>query len=204
MISISVAGFVRPLVAVSCASTVAFAGKSGTNFIYWCNGAVGTAFNYYIYDTSDELPASFAGMEAYNTLGEITFSSNFRPISVLGLNAGTTTYAGRTIAAGLFTWGGFEFIGGLECWDGGSAAPWSDPESSGACDDLRYRRRVNVRGALIDTGGTRIVPGGIVYEDVRVSAGDSTDYDEPPGGLDMSSIVAAVDVTGIPIGSTFF
>jgi hypothetical protein len=205
-VPIGALGYAKPLVAVSCASTLAFAGTSSGNFIYWCSGPVGTAFTYYVFDTADQLATAHVGLETYaaDGSGKITFSAAHHPLLVLGVNAGTVTYTGKTMAAGLWTYGGFEIIGGLECWDGGSAFPWTDPETSGPCNDLRYRRRVNVRGAAIDTGGTRVATGSLLYEDVRVNAGTSSSYTQPPTALDTQGMIAAVDVTGIAVPATYF
>jgi hypothetical protein len=199
------AGFTKPIIAVSCGVTMSFAGIFSGNAYYWCSGAIGTGFTYYIFDTSDALASAGFGMEIYNGSGQITFSSNAAyPMLILGINMGTTEYTGKTIAAGLPAWSSFEFIGPLTCWDTGSAIPWSDPETSGACGDLRYNHRVTVRGAFIDNGGDRINPSSLEYEFVQVSAGDSTNYTYPAAGNDHPQVLFAVDVTGIPIGQTFF
>lgn len=198
------AGTDKPILAISCGSTMAYAGLFGGNAYFWCNGAVGTGFSYYLYDTLEGVATAHVGLELYDTAGNITFSSNYRPIKILGLNPGVTNYAGKAIAAALPAWSSFEFVGPLMCWDTGVAVPWSDPESSGACGDLRYNHKITVRGAFIDNGGSRINPSNITYENVTVNAGDSTSYTYPAAAWDHQTMLMAVDVTGIPVGSTFF
>lgn len=203
MIVVSVSGFSKPIVAISCASMVSFAGKFGSSYYYWCDDAIGTAFTYYIFDAG-VLPDAHIGLQLYNSSGDITFSSEYYPLQIIEFNPGTTTYSGKKVSAGLFTYGGFEIIGPLMCWQTGHAVPWTDVETSGSCSDLRYTRRVNVRGALIDTADQRISTGNLQYENVTINAGDSSSYTYPDTTLDVQTVIAAIDVTLIPIGETFF
>lgn len=198
---ISVSGYNKPIIALSCGSTLSYAGMSGGNAYFWCSGAVGTAFDYYIFDTLEGIGTAGSGLEMYDTSGNITFSSNYRPMKILGFNPGLTNYAGKSVAAALPAWSSFEFVGGLQCWDGGVGSPW-DGESF--CGDLRYRHIVTVRGAFIDNGGSRINPSNIVWEDVMINAGNSSSYEHPSTLIDHQSMLMAVDVTGIPGGTTFF
>lgn len=194
------AGMDKPICAVSCASTMAFAGLFSGNLYFWCAGAIGTAFNYYLYDTLEGVATANFGLELYDAAGNITFSSSYRPIEILGLNPGVTNYAGRTVAAALPAWSNTEVNGPLQCWDGGVAAPW---DGVSFCGDLRYQHTINVRGAFIDNGGSRINPASIQYENVQISAGSSSSYTYPATVAHLQMLMA-VDVTGIPIGSTFF
>jgi hypothetical protein len=201
---VSVSGFNKPIIALSCGSTVSYAGLFGGNAYFWCDGAIGTAFTYYIFDSPEGVATAHQGLEIYDTAGTIIYSSQFKPMRIVALNPGVTNYAGKAIAAALPAWSSFEFVGPLMCWDTGVAVPWSDPESSGACGDLRYNHKITVRGAFIDNGGSRINPSNITYENVTVNAGDSTSYTYPAAAWDHPAVLMAVDVTGYPIGSTFF
>ena len=198
------AGFDNPIVAISCGSTMAYSGLFGGNAYFWCSGAVGTAYTYYIFDTPGDLTTAHQGMELYDTASKIVFSSNQYPMQILGLNPGVTNYAGKTIAAGLPAWGNTELNSGLQCWDTGVAVPWTDPETSGPCADIQYHHTVNAKGAFIDNGGSRINPANILYESVQISAGNDSSYTEPPSAINRGAVVFAVDVTHIPVGSTFF
>lgn len=205
MIQIGIpAGFDKPIIAISCGNAVAYSGLFSGNAYFWCSGAVGTGYTYYIFDTPEDLATAHSGLELYDTAGNIVFSSNYYPMKILGLNPGVTNYPGKTVAAALPAWANSELNSGLQCWDTSVAVPWSNPTDSGPCADLQYHHTVNARGAFIDNGGSRFNPATIQYEDVQILAGNDSSYTEPPSAISRGAIAFAVDVTNIPIGSTFF
>ena len=203
---IDVTGYTNPIIAFICGQSMAFTGRNGTssqNLTFACDGAIGTSFTYFIFDQSTTLPVSHYGLELYNASGQRVFTSDAHPMlalqTLISASGAAVTAAGRTLAVAPMTWGGHRLNGGtVYCLDAGVTI-WDGVSS---CTNLAYDNDGKVYGGNAVT--TTVTPAAISFDDVRVAAGSS-----PPGptfatNYDTPVTMLVIDVTGIPLATTFF
>lgn len=164
-----------------------------TGRFYVTNAPIGTVFNYYIYSNSADAPPVGSIYELYTAGSVMTFSAHYRTLLAPALledvergNFPTFTLLGKKLGFCLLGYGGFKEYQNI------------DPDSGGwSYDHIWYGY-----GAGLTGGQDTIETYGVVTDDGR--------YFTPLPGFDFSNIydtpcsVLVVDVTGIPIGVTFF
>jgi len=158
------------------------------NFEYVTDAPVGTVYKYYIFETSDKITTDInTGIQVFNSSGQITFSSTYRVMRSLAVlhtaNNDTATFNGKTLGVVPTSWCGYNTYGPPQ-----SEEPGYYYQDFSVC-----------AGAIVNNGNTaetRIieVPGG--RGDVFGPMPTST--------LSAAGKFLVIDVTGIPIGSTFF
>jgi hypothetical protein len=208
-IVISVAGYTSPLVAIQSTQPVAFYFKDGNNYIWACQGGVGTSFNYYVYDTSNAIPASNFGLEVVNSSGAITFSSNYRPLLVLNYltshDPQTATHTGKTLAFIQGQTGHNRIQGNITYYLGGVATfPSNDPPESYEYDYYQYPQTSKLFGANVYNTNQSVTTSAVSFDDVTITQNSTDPYTYPPANVTRQPKIFVVDVTGVPIGTTFF
>ena len=200
-VPISGMGYTYPLVAISCPGYQVARGMNtyGGDYRYATDAPVGTSFTYYVFEYSADLPSSTYGIELYDASGNITFSSNFHPLQVLDiLTSGSVTHTGKTLAVGLPQLGGYrQWPGDYDYYDGGTPVPIGDPYT-----DTGYQNDSDLYGGAISNSGQTLTYGSVSFDDVYfgpspgiIGHGDDWLYACP---------ILAVDVTNIPLSTTFF
>jgi hypothetical protein len=208
-IEVDVTGMTNPVVAIRMNGyTVARAGGYG---IFTSDAPVGTSYTYYIFDYSASLPASTGyGLEIFNAAGQRTFNSSYFPMQVLNMLTGssntniteTATHTGKVLAIASSVMGGYRTAGELYCYDSGG--PVIDEGGAGGfCYDLRYQNDAKLYGGALSNSSQTVTTANVSYDDVQVSAGDSNSYYIPPN-WDRPTKILVIDVTNIPIGTTFY
>jgi hypothetical protein len=206
-------GYNDPLLFIYCTQPISFIqGVSNGSNTYGCAGAIGTAFEWFIFDKSSNLPASTNGIEAYNGSSQRVFSSAHRPLVCTAIRTQNTSgnqdysLSGRKLAFAQFTYAGHRFDTELQCWDSGFGQFW---DGFSFCGDLRYQNNGKLYGAQnIAEGTVRIPPAGeafgnISFDDVQISAGTS-DFYTVPDDVSVAATFLIADVTGIPLNQTFW
>jgi len=203
MVSIPVTGlgYTYPIIAISSGAYFAKSGYStggDANFI--CSEGPGTSLNYYIFDWAPNIPSSPFGIEMFNSAGQRTFSSNFFPMQGLSiLSSGSFTSTGRTLAAGLSALGGFRRAGPIDYYSGGAQVI---PEGPGSYDSTGYQNFSDLYGARITNSGQTVEYGNVSFDNVYIGP-EPGDIIPPPDWEVISSVIA-IDVTNIPLNTTFF
>jgi hypothetical protein len=205
-LTVDVTGITNPIVAVKMDGyDVAKAGGS----TYISNAPIGTSYTYYIFDYAVSLPANQGtyGLEVRNSSGQIVFNSNFFPMQVLNMltgnsNAGiseTVTHSGRTLAIANASMGGYATRGDPYCYDGGGPAFWDGYY----CDNLGLINDCSLYGGIISNSSQTASTSNVSFDDVTISIGNSNNYSIPPDWNTASKLLV-IDVTNIPIGTTFY
>jgi hypothetical protein len=188
--------------------------QTGTSpaFCFVSNAPVGTVVRYFIFDRADAVPPSTFGVECYDDNGKVTFSSNFRVMNAVGLlsfgdpqsrsyfgDAQSLTLAGKSLAFMQGAPAGRAGPMGLKtCWIGGVAKPLGPPEGQ-TCDYYTYDNNGKIYGGLVSSDGTSVNTTSVSWDDVTV-----TDPEGDDTGWQIPLKLFVVDVTGVPIGTTFF
>jgi hypothetical protein len=197
--------------------SVGFVGYGNGGWCFASDAPVGTTANWFIFDKADQIPASNFGIETYDAAGKITFSSNFRPMcavaaltSPAGVGSGTwvgkgyfsdantITLAGKSLACMQGAPAGHAFGLGMTCWIGGVAQPGGPPEGQ-TCDYWTYNNNGKIHGGKVSADGATVDATTISWDDVTITSNDGT---APSWKIPMKLFV--VDVTGVPMGATFF
>ena len=210
-IQLSASGYTNPIIAIQCSATVAFYGMYGGNYWWACSGAVGTSFNYFIYDRSNSIPASNFGLEVMDANGAITFSSNYRPMQVVSFldnmsysgfqNPGaaqSATYGGKSLAVAQGETGGHRFAGPMDYYFQGMLT--FDPFEY---DATGYQNDAKLYGGSISNSNQTATTGVVSFDDVYIG-GAYSGINNPPPDWQRQLKLFVVDVTGVPIGTTFF
>lgn len=188
--------------------TAAYAGVyAPTNQrIYATGGApVGSAFNYYIFERSNTIPATGFGLEVRNGNNEVTFSSNtrtMRVINMLGSPRGSTpnvSYGGRTLAYCQGAFSGHRQMGQVQIYNQRGQLVASD--EGGGSYTYYYQNDGKVYGGVTTNGGQTVSAQQVTWDDVRI--GPSSSYPSAPNWYKELNLFV-VDVTGFPIGRTFY
>lgn len=201
VVPISGMGYTYPVVAVSSGSYLAkFGSNTNGDYVFQCSGSPGTSVKCYIFDWAPNIPASTFGIELFNASGQRTFSSNHFPmqaVSIITENSYTAT--GRTLAAGLASVGGFRTAGPIDYYSGGFQII---PEFPGDYDSTGYQNDCDLYGARIINSGQTVEYGSVSFDDVYYGPTPGDIY--VPPNYDRRCPVLAVDVTNIPLNTTFF
>lgn len=212
-ITLSATGYTNPIIAIQCSSAVSFWGMFGGNYYWLCSGAVGTSFNYFVFDRSNVLPTSNFGLEVRNSSGQITFSSNYRPMQVLsllnsvtypywggpepGTNQPSVTYSGRSLAVAQGETGMHRYAGPIDYWFQGAIT--LDPFQY---DATSYQNDSKVYGARISNSHQTATVDWVSFDDVQIGPQPGDIY--VPPDFQRQPLIFVCDVTGVPIGTTFF
>lgn len=208
---IPVTGYTNPIVAFVGTNGLALSGKDASgNLVFACTAAVGVVITYYLFDQSNNLPISHVGLQLHNAAGQIVFNTSSHPMLALGAilspNATgsltttvSTQYTGKTVAIAPMAMGGHRKAGILFCNASGTTTIWN---GSSACGDVQYQNDGKVYGGKCSATDT-VLTSIISWDDVKISAGNSTSYTIPPD-YNAPVTILAIDVTGIPLNTTFF
>lgn len=154
----------------------------GNNYsLFTSNAPAGTAMNYYVFDLSTNIPPSNSGFQTRTLANEVIFSSRYRVMDML--DAGPGIWSGRSVAVGLPTGGGVNQHTDI------------NPDSGG----YTYHHYFAVYGG--SAGGDTVSAGAVVIQDGYVF---SPNYPDGAPDYDRPAPILAIDVTGVPIGQTFF
>lgn len=201
------AGLNKPIYAIHSSSGVGFVGVNSNNDpVFACGGGPGTYFEYFIYDTISNLSPSNFGLEIYNNSGLLSFSANYIPMKGLSIinssNPGPLTFNGKKLAAATMSYAGRRIPGPLFVYDANTNQYTLWDEFSEA-QVLRYFNDGKVNTAIISNSGQTIETTPVSYEDIIIDAGNSSNYYLPPNA-EKSADILVLDVTNIPIGTTYF
>lgn len=184
----------------------------GTSWDFISNAPVGTTVTYFIFDKLSNVAPSahLAGIECYDSDGLVTFSTAYRPLSViasLSISGATAYYTGDGTS---FTSTGRSLAalqGGpaahqyhptdknqMTCWIGGR------PSVGTNCDYWTYDNDGKMYGALFSADKATVSTASVSWDDVTVTTSDGSS--PPPWEIPLKLFV--VDVTGVPIGVTYF
>lgn len=211
-INIPISGYTLPMVAIIVSGGYAAARNdygniSGVpNFIFACNAPVGTAYTYYIFDWTADIPSPSGKMRMYRDDHTCSFDSD--KYHMLGAGSIDMNYSGfgpsitktgRSLAPAFLAPGGHYMIGFPYCTDGVGGGDLETCSAIQTTDDgKRYGARVTNSGQTID-------PVAVSYSDTTGIIGDYAAYQ---AGLEANwqtpTVIFAVDVTGIPLNTTFF
>lgn len=195
-------GYTYPVIAISSSAYFAKAGYSATtgDAIFICSGGPGTSLNYYIFDWAPNIPNSTFGIEMFNASGQRTFSSNYFPMQGLTIiSSGNYTATGRTLAAGLATMGGFATAGPIDYYLGGFQVI---PDPPGNYDSTGYQKDSDLYGARVTNSGQTVEYGSVSFDDIYVGPEPGDIY--VPPNWNVAARIIAIDVTNIPLNTTFF
>lgn len=204
VIPVSGLGYTYPIVAISINSGYYAAranNASNGDYQYISDAPIGTSYTYYLYDYAPTLPARNIGIESFNqTTGQRTFSSEFWPFKPLTdiTPSGSATYPGKTLAIAGPTPGGHRIAGPINYYDGWPF-PYPVPDGD-PYDSTGYQNDGKLYGGGIS--GSTATWGDVSYDDVYFGPVYGDIYVPPDWVIDVP--VLAVDVSNIPIGSTFF
>lgn len=218
-ILIDVSGMVYPIVAiVTRGYNSAFYARYNGQVNFATNGAVGSAFDFYIFDWTRALPDHNAEVMLFDTdAGDrvITFSSAFWPMKVITAfdmseDQPLTSYTNgaKLLAHAENTVGGHSRVpAGYYCADSNRPSePGEDVPV--ACRDVRGRIDGKIYGGGTYDNGTRLGTARVSVDDVTSTFGPYSSWQSNSyyqnGGWMVPNKVMVVDVTGIPVGKTFF
>ncbi len=175
---------------------------------YASNGAVGSPFTYYIFDWTASLPANNALFQLYNEGTNLcVFSSGYWPMklvnSVAGGSGGSQNYPRKTMAYACSTVGAHSRCSQPACYDSGN--PALDPgDGLASCRNIKGRIDGKAYGASIQDNGSTVQVANVSIDDVLGSFGNYSEYQQYGDGWDVPNQIMSIDVTGIPVGATFF
>lgn len=184
--------------------------------VYGTNGApVGTPFNYYIFERSNTIPATGFGLEVRNSSNEITFSSNQRVMRVIDYINGSRPYIGEDAV----TWGGRQlawcqgqwsghrvsgqkvYYGGGGQGGGGIRPEMPDQDNPGQGGYSGWQNDGKLYGGLSADNGQTVRTRQISWDDVFIGPGPDQ---AQPDDYFKDLYLFIVDVTGVPVGQTFY
>lgn len=165
-------------------------GVAANSRVFITNAPVGTNFNYYIFKRSSVVPAGSYGFEVYTLSGLLTFSSRHRFMSSPGFVpdnfSNPYTKSGSKLGFCLLGYGGLKQYSNIE------------PDSGGYFYDHLWLNT----GCVVNNAQQTVQREYITTDNGRYFTSDP--------GFDFNNIydspckIMIVDVTGIPIGQTFF
>lgn len=182
--------------------------------IFATNAPAGVSFNYYVFQRSDAIPASNFGMEIRNVSNQITFSSNQRAMRVRNIIGGvvnngeqTVSYGGKQLAFCQGAWAGHRISGPIQTYGGGGGnghggpivADPDNPHQAGY--QYSWSNDGKAYGGYVADGGQTVGSRMCSWDDVTIGPG--SDYNQP-ADMYLPLNLFVVDVTGFPIGQTFF
>lgn len=160
---------------------------------YWnfvTDAPSGTTWNYFIMETSDNLPDAHFGLQLYNSSGQCTFSAAQYVTRGLNLLSGDrfgfsspVTYTGRVLGFVPTAFCGWNF--------------YDDPPSG---DSSSYYHQGGFYGGTLSNSNQTLTMTAFTYEDREVigTRPPATNQYDVPGTL------IVFDTLNVPIGTTFF
>jgi hypothetical protein len=214
--TVDTTGFTYPIIAIKTDgfASALYGIRAGNNDAYFaCSGEIGSPFTYYIFEWTPSLPANSALFQLYTTGNQCAFSSGYWPLKVpKGIamseaGGGTYTMNGRSLAYACSSVGGHSRAPNNYCYTPGQN-PVADPDGTGleSCrGTIRGRINGKVYGGSVLNNGTTVNGAYVSVDDVVGDFGTYAEYRAGYGdGWAMPNTVMVVDVTGIPVGATFF
>jgi hypothetical protein len=181
------AGYTVPLIGIQCAYKVGLLAANlnpstgVTTYMYASDAPIGTAFTYYVFDTSLTIPPNSGMIELYDEQGRVTFSDAGRPMMPLDVltfgsttkrvlpwntRSSTLTFPGKSLAWVQGSFGGHRIAGQIRTSNG------TRPIEGGVYSWV-YQNNGKVYGA--STAGDTITLGSMSYDDVLASLGSGTE-----------------------------
>lgn len=215
---VPVSGYTQPVVAIVLSGGYAAAqyrtfNLSGvTNISFVTNAPTGTAFTYYIFDYAPAIGTPTGMIQGKAEDGTLTFDSAHWAMKGLGfipmdvdVDPVELTISGRALAVCCGTPGGHYFIESAFCWPAGTE-PNPDTPMSG-CPRVWTTVNAKMYGGKITNSGQTITSVKVSHSDTEGSIGNEAAYNtfiSNGNGFRAPSKIMVVDVTGIPLNTTFF
>lgn len=177
---------------------------------YISDAPAGTGFRYYVFDMSSAITPTNFGLETFNAAGQLTFSSNHQVMSILDVlsEGGSATHGGRTLAFFQGAFAGHRYAGTVLDYGsgGGPSLPEPDDGQPGGGGDSGYhdykeQQDGKLYGGCVTNGGQTVSAVQISFDDVLGELGNDP---TPPPDWEIPLTLFVVDVTGIPLGASFF
>jgi hypothetical protein len=176
--------------------------------VFASSAPIGTTLDYFAFDWAPTLPApaSGFGIEMRNDAGQRTFVSDQFPMRVAALmTTGSQTFTGKTMAVALPRTGAYRTAGPIRYNKGGvevlrpEGEPWDFPADY---DETFYDQESDLYGGSVTNSGQTVNFELVSFNNIQIGPepGDILvlpDFDRPVP-------ILAVDVTGIPLNTTFF
>lgn len=200
-IPIDIRTYSRPMIGFQCSAYVGFLGPNPTNGNprYACS-ANGVAYNWFLFDWAADIPNLGYGFETFTSSGQRAYSSAQRALQPLAILGSPVTFTGKSLAVVIPSWGGHEtWPPDGTCYDNTPAEAW---ERGMSCSNLVIAQDSKIYGARTTNSNQSADAGQISYSDINIStssAGWNAHND-----FEVSVPIFVADVTGVPIGSTFF
>lgn len=188
---------------------IARVGTTGSGDHAFASSApIGTTLDYYAFDYGPTLPAMASpfGIEMFNASGQRTFSSDQFPMRITGLfDTGSQTQTGKTMAVALPRTGAYRTAGPIRYNKGGvevlrpEGEPWDFPADY---DETFYDQENDLYGGSVTNAGQTVNHELVSFNNIQIGP--------EPGNIlvlpdyDRRVPILAVDVTGIPLNTTFF
>lgn len=215
---VPIAGYTQPVVAIVMAGGYAAAldrpttvsGVANANFA--TNAPVGTSYTYYVFDYAPAIPTPTGMVRTWAEDGTLTFDSGYWAMKgigfisqYIGADPEEVTVAGRSLAVCCGSPGGHYFIEYAECWPPGEERDPGRPLEG--CPAVYTRIDSKLYGGKITNSGQTLTSVQVSYSDTEGYIGDGDAYFaflEDGNGWSASCKTMIVDVTGIPLNTTFF
>ena len=214
--------YINKLVAIRIDGGYGAAPLSGdlNNFFFCTDAPIGTGFSYYIYDRLTNAQVSNSGLEVRDASDTLVFSANYRPAKILAMLGTPTgqgytpsgfyadptsaTFTGKTLAFACLSFAGHNRSGPL----GADRCNNIEGIYDGLdyCDNWQGNNDGKLYGAAIS--GSTVTATPVSFDDVIVDYGPGTkmDIDAARDATEwqIPSKIFVLDVTGVPLGQTFF
>lgn len=215
------AGVTRPIIAIVCGNN-RLAGiwvVNGNVHTYACSGPVNTPYTYYVFSSTLGQVAVGGPLELFNAAGELTYSSNRKPMRIMALSgewgaagfpeytnpydptvygySGSSTlgpYTGKTLAFAQTHFGGHGIVNSYQLYINGVLSIDPNPGFPNENETREWRAQNNgkIYGASI--ANNTLTAGEISFDDVEFLAGNGQEPD-PQKNWANSTQFLAIDVT---------
>lgn len=213
-ININASGTTAPIVAIRMPGYgAAFSYSFNGQMQFATDAPIGTPYTWYLFDWSAAIPTADhgAGLEIRNGSGQVVFSSAHRPFIALARDSYTRTDSSKVLAGASTTFAGYSFPTGFICYSDPSEATPVGPQlwDGQSCFNLQARLDAKLFGAAVSANGASVAVREISWDDVEFSIGsvgnsETIESINERYGWSVPGSIFAVDVTGIPVGQTFF
>jgi len=215
-ILIDISGCTYPVVAVvTNGYNSAMYARYNNQLNFATSGAVGSAYEYFIFDYTDALPEHTAEIQIRDpNSGKIRFSNRYWPMLLrtdIYMDEDqpdtSVTAGGSKLAHAETIVGGHSRCPSPVCYINGQPSRDDEGGDLSRCNDIRGRINGKIYGGGTFDGGSRLTTSKVSVDDVVGSFGRYQDfmanYNNGNGWM-VPNNVMIVDVTNIPVGSTFF